>query len=1132
MKKMVLSLALGGVLGSAWAAPAYLRFPSVRGDQLVFTAEGDLWKTSLQGGQAQRLTTHPAAETQSAISFDKKWVAFVAAYEGSSEAYVMPAQGGVPKRITFENEVVNVLGWTPEGEVLVSTLNSTGPNAHRIIAAVNPQTMKRRVFPVADANEAVLDDSGRYLYFTRFGLQMTNDNVREYRGGAMASIWRFDLKAKEEAKRLFSGEEWNHRRPMFYNGKLYFTADKDGVFNLWVAEADGTQAKALTSHKDWEVRNAAQGDGKIVYQLGADLHVYDIASGNDTTPSVELVSDFDQQRGQLIRNPLEFLTDSEIASRSDKIVITAHGHIAIAGPGSQRRINIPLPAGSRARSAIFSADDKWVFAFVDTSGENEIWRFPANGIGKAEMLTSDGQFHRENMFPSPDGKHLAHTDKLGRLWLLDLQTRQNKVIDDAGKLGQRGHNGIVWSADSKTLAIVRSDNAMQRSQIGLYSLDSHKLQFITSDRFDSHGPAFSADGQWLYFLSERNFQVSNGSPWGDRNMGPAFGKRTGVFAIALKAGARFPFKADDELSKTPAKPEEKPAEKPADKPASGADLGNDKPSDKPADKPADKAADKPAEKTAAKTDDKAAAPAAAPRAPAIDWAGIEQRLYQVPVPAGNYRSLSTDDKRLYLVDFDNVPMVKTVAFSRTGATVEVFAGNVQSFDLSLDRKRVVFRTVSSTGPGDFYVVDAGAKAPPDTAKAKVALNDWSFRVDPKSEWKQMFNDAWRMHRDYLFDANMRGMDWKKIRSKYEPLVDRITDRHELNDLLSMMMAEVSTLHSQFRPGETRRAASEGTPATLGAVLSRVQGGVRVDHIYRSEPDLPNERAPLAQPDVDVKEGDVILAVNGQPVSEARDISDLLLNQADKQVLLHVRRGNRAPHAVIVHPISMPKNADLRYADWEQTMAAKVNQASGGKIGYLHLRAMGAQDINAFAREFYANYNREGLIIDVRRNRGGNIDSWIIEKLLRKTWAFWSKKGVAPYTNMQQTFRGHLIVLVDELTYSDGETFAAGIKALKLAPLVGKRTAGAGVWLSDGNRLTDGGQIRAAETAQFGMDGQWLVEGVGVAPDVEVENMPNATFEGRDQQLETAIRMLMEKMKEQPVKPLIPQPIPPRSTAQK
>lgn len=1106
LSKLALALSLTSLMTSAFAAPAYYRFPSIRGDAVVFTAEGDLWKVASNGGQAQRLTSHPASEVLPAISQDGKWLAFSATYEGAAEAYVMPMTGGVPKRISFENDQVSVLGWTASGEVLVSTLNSTGPASHRIVAAINPQTLIRRVFPVADANEAVLDDSGKYLYFTRFGLHMTNDNAKQYRGGATAQVWRYDVQGKTEAVQLFADDKSNHRRPMLWKGKLYFISDRNGAYNIWSANPDGTDTRALTQHKEWEVRNPSLGDGKIAYQLGADLHVLDISSAKDQLLNIDLVSDFDQQRKRLIKSPLDYLSNVEIAGKEERLLFTARGRLTIAGTGPQRRIDLPVPENARAREAVFSPDGKSVYAIVDTTGENEIWRFPADGLGKPEVLSSNGDVHRYRVIPSPDGKWLAHTDKRGKLWLLDLATKTNLVIDDAGKIGAERQEEVIWSPDSKAIAIVRANNKLQRPQIGLYALDSKQLQFVTSDKYNSYAPVFSPDGRWLYFYSERNFQVSNRAPWGDRNMGPHFEKRMGLYALALQSGNRFPFKADDELSKPPA---------------------NDKAAEKPSDKLADKLADKATDKTADKAEE--SKKPSKPALPAIQFTGLADRLYQVPLAYGNYRNLAMDDKRIYFTEQDGTDgksILKTLTISKTLPQPETFASNVRQFDISADMKHVFYRTHSLTGPGDFYIVDAGAKQPGDISKAKVNISDWSFFLSPKQEWQQMYADAWRMHRDYLFDDKMRGVDWNKVRNKYAPLVERITDRTELNDVLGLMASEVSTLHSQTRPGDIRRAPPEGQAASLGAVLSRTAAGYRIDHIYRTEAELPSERTPLSQPDLNIKEGDIITAINGHSVLEARDISDLLTNQADKQVLMHVKRGEQPARAVIVTPVSMMKHANLRYGDWEQGRSEQVNKVSQGRIGYLHLRAMGAQDINSFAREFYSNIERDGLIIDVRRNRGGNIDSWIIEKLLRKAWAFWATPTSAPYSNMQQTFRGHLVVLVDELTYSDGETFAAGVKALKLGPLVGKRTAGAGVWLSDGNSLSDNGMVRAAENAQFGMDGRWLVEGVGVSPDVEVDNLPHATFNGKDQQLETAIQLLEKKLKEQPVKPMVPQAIPP------
>jgi tricorn protease len=1117
LSRTILALSLALIGQQAAAADPYFRFPAVRGDTVVFTAEGDLWRTSVAGGKATRLTTHPSSETHAAISQDGKFVAFVASYEGAQEAYVMPIEGGLPKRITFENGGVTVLGWTAQGEVLVSIENPVGPSKRRVVATLDPVKLGRRVLPLADANDAVLDDAGRTVYFTRMGLSMTNDNVKSYRGGAHAQLWRFDLNSKNEAQPLFKGDSANNRRAMWWNGRLYFISDAGGADNLWTALPDGSDRRELTHHKAWDVRTASLGDGRIAYQLGADLHVFDIANGQDSLLHASLVSDFDQQRLRRVKSPLDALTGIEVASKAERIVLTARGRVTIAGTGNQRRVEIAVPEGARARGAVFSHDDKWIYAIVDTSGENEIWRYAADGSGHGERLTIDGASHRSALYPSPDGKWLAHTDKKGRTWLLDLAARTNVIIDDAGEAGLERSDQVVWSPDSRNLAFVRAGSSARRDQIGMFNLAARAIAFVTTDRYEAGSPAFSPDGKWLYFLSARHFNLGNASVWGDRNMGPVFDKRVGVFALALQPASdpnsRFPFKPEDELTR----PEEKSPEAAAR--AAVKSPGADEPDSA---KSAAVAAASAAANAAGK--DKPAQPT-----PAIVYAGLSERLYEVPVAPGNYRALAVDDKRLYLLEAGDDEAakgtLKTLAIARSSPQPETFAASVREFGLSADHKHVFYRTYAKGGPGDMLIVDAAAKAPADATRAKVKIDDWAVSSNPRMEWKQMFNDAWRMHRDFLYDARMRGIDWNAVRTRYAPLVERVTDRAELDDVLGMMVGEVGALHSQIRPGDVRRAAAEGTPASLGAVLSRVPDGYRVDHVYRSEPELPSEAGPLAAPDVNVKEGDVITAVNGKSLAEARDIADLLLDTAGKQVLLNVKSLGGKARAVIVTPATMATHASLRYADWEQGRAQQVDTASKGRIGYLHLRAMVARDINAFARDFYANINKDGLIIDVRRNNGGNIDSWIIEKLLRRSWAFWSSNGKQPYSNMQNTFRGHLVVLTDELTYSDGETFAAGVKALKLGPLVGKRTAGAGVWLSDGNGLADNGMARVAENGQFSTDGEWLIEGVGVTPDVEVDNLPYETFNGRDRQLEVALELLEKTLKEQPVKPWKPAAIP-------
>ncbi|WP_335901369.1 S41 family peptidase [Shewanella algae] len=1070
-----------GTLGSAaaYAAEAgqgYYRSPAIHDNTLVFTAEGDIWTQKLGQDKAARLTSLPAEELNAKISADGKSLAFTANYDGAQEVYVIPMSGGIAKRVSFENSQVRLQGWTANGEILYATDNAQGPANYWVLRSVNPDTLTTRDLPLADAIEGVVDPQGEYVYFTRFGLQTTGDNAKVYRGGAMGELWRYQLGQDKEAVRLGKEHQGSLRHPMLWQGRVYFVSDADGNANIWSMASDGSDLKQLTQYRDFEVRSPYLDGGRIVFQLGADIHLWDLASGQEQKLDLRLASDFPERREHWVKDPLDFATSARLAPAGDKVVITARSHVALATTDGSRLVELDSDGKHRMRNALMSHDGRWVYAISDASGEQEIWRYPADGSAGAKQLTQDGNTLRMSLELSPNGRYLAHDDYAGNLWLLDLKDGSNKKIVTNNE-GLGPYADIRWSPDSRFLALTRSEVGAQRSQVMLYSLESAKGEMLTSDKYESFSPSFSPDGQWLYFLSNREFQATPSSPWGDRNMGPVFDKRSQIFALALSQDARFPFQRPNELQ--------------------GVAAGDEK-----------------------AADDKLK----------VDWKGLKSRLWQVPIEAGNYQKLQVLGPGLYLLDRDitgKQSVLKLVKFDPLSPKLETFADDVRDYQLSADQSKVLLRKQSN--PKEMVIVPVGDKLPGDLSNAVVQTSQWQLAIQPRQEWQQIFEDAWLMHRDSFFDKKMRGVDWQAAKAKYQPLLDRLTDRHELNDIFTQMMGELDALHSQVRGGDFAKDPDMPKAAELGARLSQVKDGVKVSHIYRTDPELPMQASPLARPGVDVRDGDIITHINGRKLATLAQLTSMLRNQADKQVLLGLKRGSKQ-HKVIVQAISNRDNAKLRYLDWVNANADKVAKASDGKIGYLHLYAMGSGDIESFAREFYANYDKDGLVIDVRRNRGGNIDSWIIEKLLRKAWAFWQPTTGAPYVNMQQTFRGHLVVLTDQLTYSDGETFSAGIKALGLAPLVGKQTAGAGVWLSGRNSLTDWGMARVAEYPQYAIDGRWVLEGLGVSPDIEVDNLPLATFKGKDAQLERAISYLKDELVREPIPALNARPMPPKGEA--
>ena len=1039
----------------------------------------------MRGGQARRLTTHPAEESQAAISPDGSQVAFTASYSGSEEAWVMPFAGGEPRRVSFENSRALVLGWSAQGEVLYATLADGGTGgSQRVVVRVNPATLERHTLPLAEANDAVISADGKTVYFVRFGLGVYNDNARAYRGGALSQLWRFDLSSAAEAVRI-GPTDVNLRRPMLVDGRLLVIADPEGRDVLAELDPASGVLRPLPVAQDFDVRTAQASGSRVVYQSGADLRLFELATNEDRLIPIRLVSDFAQRQPRWLDAPLNYVDGGDFSADGERVVLVARGRAVIAGVGAPRRVELTVPDGVRLSFPAFSPDRTAIYAVSDASGEEEIWRFAADGSPDARQLTRDGSTQRNGIHVSPDGTWLAHSDKRGRLWLLDTASGRNQVIDDGGVDGNSGYDEVAWAPDSRHLALVRSTGAYGRSRIGLYSLDRKELAWLTSDRYESGSPAFSPDGQWLWFLSEREFRLANGSPWGDRNTGPYFDRRQRIYALALQADARFPFQAADELQP----------------------VGENGKDDK---------------------NGRNGKGEAQPQPRTLAWDGLATRLYEVPVEAGNYAGLAADAQRLYFLEGRwGARTMKSLAFDSAKAKVETFAEKVSEFKLAPRGKKIAL-TIGAQGPdkpGKLHIVDAGANAPKDLSETTVRIDDWRLRIDPVAEWRQMFDDAWRMHRDHFFDAGLRGVDWQATRQHYAPLLPRVTDRLELDDLFAQMMAELGALHSQVRGGEYRVAKETPVHAGLGARYARVPKGWKIERIFRTEAELPSQRGPLQAANVDVREGDVITAVNGRPASAAADLSELLAGSAGQQVLLELERNGTHRRAIVL-PVDAQREDALRYADWLESRRSAVASAGQGRIGYLHLRAMGPNDIASFVRDFYANIERDGLIIDVRRNRGGNIDSWVIEKLLRRTWAFWQQPHGLPYGNMQQSFRGHLAVLTDAMTYSDGETFSAGIQSLKLAPLIGTRTAGAGVWLSDRNLLVDKGRARVAETPQYGLDGTWLIEAVGVSPDIEVDNLPHESFRGVDRQLDTAIEWLQRKLEAEPVPALRRGPIPP------
>jgi tricorn protease len=1055
----------------------YYRFPAIHGDTVVFTAEGDLWRVSVQGGGAQRLTSHPGTESHAAFSPDGQTLAFSAQYEGPSEVYTMPAQGGLPTRRTFEGRLAQVVGWTPDGKILYSTLQfSTLPDAQ--LATLNIQTGEQTVLSLSQASEGVFEPTGKTLYFTRLPFQ--GSSTKRYKGGFIQQLWKY-TQGQAEAVPLTADFDGTSKEPMWWQGRIYFVSDRDGSMNLWSMNESGGDLRQLTRHRDWDVKSPALSEGRIVYQLGPDLHLYDIASESDRVIPITLASDFDQERAKWVKKPMDYLTTAHLSPDGDRLVFTARGQVFVAPAEQGRFVEATHEPNLRYRAACFMPDGKSLLALSDATGELEFYRVPANGVGKPEQLTTDGHVFRFSGIPSPDGKWIAYDDKNMELWLYNIEEKKSRRIATA-RYG--GFFGLTWSPDSRWLAYGRvADNTYP--QIWLYGVKDGGTTALTSDRVSSYSPEWSPDGKWIYFLSERHLESAVSSPWGLREPEPFFDKPVKIYCVSLNRDERSPFEPADELH---------PAEK------------------------------------VKKKDDKSGDTNATPVV-TIDLPGIESRVQPVPAPPGNYSDLSAEAKHLFLIargsgleGATNLTLM-TLEITNVEPKLKALAEEIKGYELSQDRKKILIHK-----DDNFYVVAADA-APPVKLDKSVDLKGWTFIVEPRQEWRQMFVEAWRLERDFFYDRNMNGVDWPAILNRYLPDANRVTDRGELSDLISEMVGELSALHIFVVGGDYREGPDQIQIGALGARMVRdpAGGGYRVAHIYETDPDYPDRSSPLVRPGVNVLEGDVIEMINGVAALSVPNLAELLRNQAGRQVLLRVKTpAEPVSRDVVVSPITVGQEADLRYDEWEYTRRRQVEELGQGDIGYVHLRAMGSADIAQWARDFYPVFQRKGLILDVRHNNGGNIDSWVLEKLMRKAWFYWQGRVGMPYWNMQYAFRGHVVVLCDQRTASDGEAISEGFKRLGLGKLIGMRTWGGEIWLSFDNWLVDKGIASAAEYGVYGPEGKWLVEGHGVEPDIVVDNLPHATFGGEDAQLKKAIEYLQEQIRQEPVTVPPPPPYPDKS----
>jgi len=1076
---LCLALALALMPGSAGAQTKLLRFPDIHGEQVVFVYAGDLWIAPASGGTAKRLTAHPGLELFPKFSPDGRWIAFTGQYDGDEQVYVIAATGGVPQQLTYypargplaprwgyDNQVY---GWTRDGTaVLFRSLRDgwdladcrlyTVPRAGGLPSALP--------MPVTGAGEFSPDGSN-VVYSYPFRDFRT---WKRYQGGWAQNLYIFDL-ATNQAQQITDHPRAD-RDPMWMGELIYFTSDRDGTLNLYSYDP-GTGATAqLTRSTTWDVRwPSADEEGRIVYELNGELVVYDVSADRSTPISIMVPDDGVAMRPSRVSASRD-IEDFELSPKGQRALFVARGDVFTAPIEHGPTRNLTHSSNAHDKHARWSPDGARIAFVSDMSGEEEIYVINQDGSGVAEQLTtgSVGMLYWPEW--SPDGEHIAYSDKEGKLYVIDVDTKRKREVADEPQ-GQVFD--YTWSANGGYLAFSLSDRNGFTS-IYIYSLADGELHRVTGAMFNEFSPAWDPQGDYLYYLSDREFAPQVGSfEWNY-----VVDRESYIYALALRKDVAHPFPPrSDEVEAAAEEGEEEEGEA---------------------------------------------------RGPIrIDFDGLAGRVVQVPVEADNYGALSAVEGHLLYVrggpfyygrSADVEPELRI--FSLADREETTLAEDIAGYALSADGKKVLVRQGRNYNLYDVKPKGAESKT--------VSTSGLAVERVPAEEWAEIFDEVWRRFRDWFYVDNMHGYDWAALREQYRPWLAHVAHRSDLNYVLGEMVAELNVSHAYIAGGDFE-LPDRPRVALPGArfELDEASGRYRIAEIHAGQNEEERYRSPLTEIGVNVSLGDYVLAIDGEELVAPDNPYRMLLHKADRPVSLTVnsRPSLRAAREVTFNPIT--SEIALKYFNWVERNRRYVEEATGGRVGYLHVPDMSSDGIREFIKWYYGQIRKEGLIIDVRGNGGGNTSQMLIERLDRQLLRVrFVRTYDWPLTYPNSVFYGHLVTLLNETSASDGDIFPAMFKRAGLGPLIGKRSWGGVTGITGHGPLIDGGDVFVPQYGTNDLDGSWIIEGHGVDPDIEVENTVESVLAGRDLQLERGVEEIMRMIAADP-KAFPARPAPPVRT---
>jgi len=1064
-----------------------LRFPSISGNSVVFSYAGDLYTVPVAGGMARKLTNDVGYEMFSHFSPDGKTIAFTAQYDGNTEVYTIPAQGGVPVRLTTtatlgRDDISDrmgpnniVLGWTPDGKNIVYRSRKQ---------TFNDFIGQLFLVPVSGGMSQELPlPAGGFCSYSSDGKQLAYNRVfrefrtwKYYKGGMADDIWIHDFKAK--TTRNITDNKAQDIFPMWFGDEVYFCSDRDRTMNLFCFNLKTNQTRKVTNYTEYDIKFPSAGDNRIIYENGGFIYVFDIKTQVSTKISIQIADDFNTSRNQL-KDATRFLGSVNPSPDGNRLVVAGRGDIFTVPVKEGITRNLTASSNAHDREAFWSPDGKWIAYLSDASGEYEIYIAKQDGSSLPVQLTTGADTYKFTIRWSPDSKKIIWNDKMLRLQYIDIDTKKITLVEKS-KVWEFGD--FDWSPDSRWITYSRPvENGMQ--QIMLFNTADESKHEVTDQWFSSGQPTFSRNGKYLFFTSERTFSpIYSNVEWNF-----AYENMTKLYMVTLAKDTPSPFAPSNDEVKIDD----------TDKPKEGKDAKDDK------DKRSGKAG----------KDEKAAEPEIKPTK--IDLEGIQQRILEIPVDAGNYWNLwSVDDKIYYNMANDKGMLAKVYDLKQKKETE---LGSDYAFDITADGKKMLVRQRNK-----FAIIDLpSSKISTDKF---VDLSDLKILVDNKQEWKQIYDEAWRQMRDFFYVPNMHGVDWKAMHDKYAVMLPSINNRNDLTYLIGEMIAELSVGHAYIGGGE-RKPIDKINLGLLGARLSKdASGYFRIDSLLLGANWSQELRSPLTEVGVGASKGDFITSVNGKSTKDMADIYQALINKAGKNVELTLNSSaSEGGRKVLVVPIN--DESKLYYYTWVQNNIRKVDKATNGQVGYIHIPDMGVEGLNEFVKYFYPQLAKKALIIDDRGNGGGNVSPMIIERLSREISRSNMARNVETIGHTPtKMMLGPKVLLIDNYSASDGDLFPYGFKKHQLGKVIGKRSWGGVVGIRGSLPFVDGADLRKPEFASYSADeSKWIIEGVGVEPDIEIDNDPSREYEGIDDQLNKAIEVVLSELKNYKEQPAIPTP---------